>query len=230
MQKPTVRNALITGAAKRIGRAMALDLAAHGWAVAVHYNGSEAAALEVCEEIAKRGGRAAPVKANLAHEDDCVDLVARAVTAVGPLNCLINNASIFEKDSPQTATRESWEAHMQINLRAPFVLIQKFADQVSESGPANVINVIDQRVWKLTGVLYVLYGQQGRPVDPDTDPRPGPGATDPGQCGRSRPHPAQRPPDRRSVPAPMAGGSSGPPASIRRKFAMPSASYLTRRR
>ncbi len=153
MQKPVNRNALITGAAKRIGRAMALDLAANGWAVAVHYNKSEAAALEVCEEIAKRDGRAAPVKADLTREEECADLVAHAVTAVGPLNCLINNASIFEKDSPQTATRESWEAHMQINLRAPFVLIQKFAEQVSESGPANVINVIDQRVWNLTGAF-----------------------------------------------------------------------------
>ena len=153
MQKPENRNVLITGAAKRIGRAMALDLAANGWAVAVHYNNSEKAALEVCDEIAKRGGRAAPVKANLALEEECADLVAHAVTAVGPLNCLINNASIFEKDSPQTATRESWEAHMQINLRAPFVLIQKFIDQVGDTGPANVINVIDQRVWNLTGAF-----------------------------------------------------------------------------
>ncbi len=153
MPKTENNTVLITGAAKRIGRAMALDLAANGWAVAVHYNGSEAAALEVCEEITSQGGRAAPVRADLAREDEGVELVDRAVTAIGPLTCLINNASIFEKDSPQTATRESWESHMQINLRAPFVLIQKFAEQISDTSAANVINIIDQRVWNLTGAF-----------------------------------------------------------------------------
>jgi len=151
MDEAPPRSALITGAAKRIGRAVALDLAAHGWTVAVHYSTSEAEATAVCEQILKDGGRAQPVRANLAVEADCAALVERARTAVGPLTCLINNASIFEKDSPETATKESWEAHMQINLRAPFVLVQGFIGQLPEEGPANVINVIDQRVWNLTG-------------------------------------------------------------------------------
>lgn len=153
MDRPVTRTALITGAAKRIGRAIALDLAANGWTVAVHYNASEKEAAEVCAQIERDGGRAVPVRADLAHEEECVALVGRAVDAVGPLGCLINNASIFEKDSPETATRESWDAHMQVNLRAPFVLIQRFAAQIPEDAGGEVVNVIDQRVWKLTGAF-----------------------------------------------------------------------------
>jgi NAD(P)-dependent dehydrogenase (short-subunit alcohol dehydrogenase family) len=145
------RSVLITGAAKRIGRAMALDMAAHGWTVAVHYNTSEADAVTVCEAIVAAGGRAQPVRADLADEADCAALIGRAVAAVGPVTCLINNASIFEKDSPQTATKESWDAHMQINLRAPFVLVQGFVEQLPAQASGNVVNIIDQRVWNLSG-------------------------------------------------------------------------------
>lgn len=145
------RTVLITGAAKRIGRAVAVDLAARGWTVAVHYNTSEADATTVCDQIERDGGRARPVRANLANEAECAALISRATQAVGPLDCLINNASIFEKDSPETATAESWGAHMQINLRAPFVLVQGFMRQLPGGRPGNVINVIDQRVWNLTG-------------------------------------------------------------------------------
>lgn len=143
--------ALVTGAAKRIGRAIALDLAAGGWAVAIHYRESEADAVGVCDEITASGGKAAPVRADLSKESDCAALVELAAGAVGPISCLVNNASIFEKDLPQTATKESWDAHMQINLRAPFVLVQRFAAQLPPDTEGNVINVIDQRVWNLTG-------------------------------------------------------------------------------
>ena len=145
------RTVLITGAAKRIGRAMALDMAAHGWTVAVHYNTSEKDAATVCETIIAGGGRAAPIRADLTDETDCATLIGRAVAAVGPVTCLINNASIFEKDSPQTATKESWDAHMQINLRAPFVLVQGFVGQLPAGTAGNVVNIIDQRVWNLSG-------------------------------------------------------------------------------
>ncbi|MBT3358573.1 MAG: SDR family oxidoreductase [Rhodospirillales bacterium] len=151
MNNDVPRTALITGAAKRIGRAMALDLAAHGWAVAVHFNSSEADAVQVCDEIVQAGGRAAPVRADLEREDDCQALVKRATAALGPLTLLINNASIFEKDSPETATRESWDAHMQINLRAPFVLVQEFSATLPKDITGHVINIVDQRVWNLTG-------------------------------------------------------------------------------
>jgi NAD(P)-dependent dehydrogenase (short-subunit alcohol dehydrogenase family) len=142
---------LVTGAAKRIGKAVALDLAQNGWAVAIHYRESESDAIKVCDEIVNAGGKAAPIRADLGDEADCAALVDHASTAVGPLSCLINNASIFEKDSPTTATKESWDTHMQVNLRAPFVLVQKFAAQLPADSEGNVINVIDQRVWNLTG-------------------------------------------------------------------------------
>jgi NAD(P)-dependent dehydrogenase (short-subunit alcohol dehydrogenase family) len=151
MDQAPLRSALITGAAKRIGRSLAVDLAARGWTVAVHYNTSESDAMAVCDQILQSGGRAKPVRADLAVEADCADLLARANRAVGPIGCLINNASIFEKDSPETATKESWESHMQINLRAPFVLVQRFVAQLPEGSAGNVINIIDQRVWNLTG-------------------------------------------------------------------------------
>ena len=148
--------ALVTGGARRIGRAIALDLAAHGWSVVVHYNTSEHAARETVEEITAGGGRAAAVGADLAREEDGLRLVPRAAEEVGPLTCLVNNASVFEIDTPETATRDSWDANLQVNLRAPFVLTQAFAAQLPADGEGNVINIIDQRVWNLTP-YYTTY-------------------------------------------------------------------------
>ena len=141
---------LITGAAHRIGRALALDLASAGWAVAIHYNTSADAARTLVDEITNAGGRADMVAGDLACEQNVETLVARASAAIGPLGCLINNASIFENDSPETATRASWDAHMETNLRAPFVLTQAFARALSDGQTGAVINIIDQRVWNLT--------------------------------------------------------------------------------
>jgi NAD(P)-dependent dehydrogenase (short-subunit alcohol dehydrogenase family) len=142
--------ALVTGAGLRIGRALALDLARQGFAVAVHYHRSAAPAETVVAEIQSRGGRAAALAADLAREAEVADLVPRAVAALGPLGCLINNASVFELDSVETATRQSWNLHMEINLRAPFVLAQAFARQLPAEPTGNVVNIIDQRVWNLT--------------------------------------------------------------------------------
>ena len=144
------RAALITGAAKRIGREIAVALSRDGWAVAVHYNGSRRDADAVVREIAAGGGRAVALKADLARERQVSTLVARAARAVGPLTCLVNNASIFERDEADSATRASWDRHMEINLRAPFVLMQQFARQVPRARQGNVINLIDERVWSLT--------------------------------------------------------------------------------
>lgn len=144
---------LITGAARRIGRAMALDLAAHGWNIAIHYNTSQSDAEEVAEEVQALGRRAGIFQADLAMESSCERLMPAVVQELGPVSCLINNASVFEHDTPTTATRDSWDQNMQINLRAPFVLTQGFASQLPDETEGNVINIIDQRVWNLTPVF-----------------------------------------------------------------------------
>lgn len=152
--------ALVTGAGKRLGRAMALFLADKGFDVAVHYASSQEAAEAVVAEITAKGQRAVAVQADLLSETETQSLVPAAVEALGgPLTCLINNASIFEYDDIGTATRASWDRHMESNLRAPFVLTQVFAAQVpqaildGQSEPVAqglVVNMIDQRVRALT--------------------------------------------------------------------------------
>ena len=146
----SIKNVLITGAAQRIGRAIAIDLADAGWGVAVHYNSSAEAAKNVVQEIAHKGGKAVAFSADLSQEEETSSLISRAADAIGPLSCLVNNASVFEHDAPATVTRGSWNKHMQINLRAPFVLSQAFAAQIPNTARASIINIIDQRVWNLT--------------------------------------------------------------------------------
>ena len=145
-----LKNVLVTGAARRIGRAIALDLARHGWAVAIHCHTHPDEAHEVAGQITSHGGRAAVLPADFTHESDTVTLVERAAQAIGPLTALINNASAFEQDRIDSATRESWDLHLETNLRAPFVLIQHFARQLPPLAAGQVINLLDQRVWNLT--------------------------------------------------------------------------------
>ena len=143
-------NVLITGAAHRIGRTIAMDLAAHGFGVAVHYNASADGAQEVVQAITDEGGRAVAVQAELADEEQVKRLIPTATKALGPLTVLVNNASLFENDTVNDATRESWDKHLDVNLRAPFVLSQMFAEQLPEDQDGNIINLLDQRVWNLT--------------------------------------------------------------------------------
>ena len=139
--------ALVTGAARRIGRAIALDLASAGWTVAVHHNRSAEEAQEVVGEIAARGGRAAAFAADFTDGAEVEALVPRCVGELGPLSCLVNNAARFENDRLDTVVGDSWHAHIDVNLRAPLVLIQAFARQLPPDADGNVVNMIDQRVW-----------------------------------------------------------------------------------
>jgi NAD(P)-dependent dehydrogenase (short-subunit alcohol dehydrogenase family) len=141
---------LVTGAARRVGRSIALDFASRGWAVGVHFRHSEAEAHEVAAQIRAHDGRAIALPADLAREAEVQQLVPTATAALGPLRCLVNNASTFERDSALDATRASWDLHLESNLRAPFVLIQHFARQLEQGVEGNVINIIDERVWNLT--------------------------------------------------------------------------------
>lgn len=152
--------ALVTGAGKRLGRAMALYLAGRGFDVAVHYSASQDDAEEVVAAIRALGRQAVALQADLLIEAETAALMGRAVDALGgPLTVLVNNASIFEYDNLASATRTSWDRAMESNLRAPFVLTQGFAAQAPEPvldaggepvAQALVVNMIDQRVHKLT--------------------------------------------------------------------------------
>ena len=152
--------ALVTGGARRLGRAMALALAGRGYDIALHFAGARDAAEKTGAEIQALGVNVGLFQADLTIESQTSRLVREASEGLGqPLNVLINNASIFEHDTLETATRDSWDRHMESNLRAPFVLTQAFAAQAPKVGTdeneepiarAAVINMIDQRVRKLT--------------------------------------------------------------------------------
>ena len=155
-----MKNALITGSARRLGKSMALYLAERGYNIAVHYHGSADEAAETVGAIQGLGRSAVALAADITDEAQVSPLVAQSVEALGgPLTVLVNNASIFEYDNFETATRKSWDRHIESNLRAPFVLSQEFARQcptadLDEYGEpiasGLIVNMIDQRVRKLT--------------------------------------------------------------------------------
>lgn len=141
---------LVTGAAHRIGKAIASHLATEGAQVVIHYNHSAEAAEDLALQLRETGAHVATIGANLDQLDAVETLIARATKAIGaPLTCLINNASRFDFDNFQNATKESWTAHMVPNLQAPFMLMQAFAQQLPAGQQGNIINLIDQRVWRL---------------------------------------------------------------------------------
>jgi len=154
------RRALVTGAGARLGSAMARYLGARGFDVAVHYATSAGGAEETCATIRAEGRKAEALQADLLDEAQTARLLGAAAEALGgPVTVLVNNASIFEYDTLTSATRTSWDRHIESNLRAPFVLTQALAAQVPEPVPdANgeplaqglVVNMLDQRVRKLT--------------------------------------------------------------------------------
>jgi NAD(P)-dependent dehydrogenase (short-subunit alcohol dehydrogenase family) len=146
----TPQTALITGSARRIGRAIALDLAAHGWGVAIHYRNSRDEAEALAGDIRRTGAPAAAVAANLADLDEVQSLIGRCAGALGAVTCLVNNASEFFLDTIGSVTPEGWDTHLDINLKAPVFLAQALYANLPEGVEGNVINIIDQRVWRPT--------------------------------------------------------------------------------
>ena len=152
------RTALVTGGAKRLGRAMALALAGAGFDIALHHGHSRAEAEATAAEIRAMipsgglfgGRRAVILSADLSREDETARLLPAATEALGPIGVLVNNASTFERDEWHDATRESWDHHLEPNLRAPFVLAQAFARALPEGAEGVVVNMLDERVWSLT--------------------------------------------------------------------------------
>ncbi len=144
------RAALVTGGAVRLGRAIALALAGQGFGVAIHCNSSRDKAEATADEVRALGVPAVVLQADLAREGEMHGLVAAAAAALGPVGVLVNNASTFERDEWHDATRESWDLHLEPNLRAPFVLAQEFARALPPDAEGVVLNMIDMRVWSLT--------------------------------------------------------------------------------
>jgi NAD(P)-dependent dehydrogenase (short-subunit alcohol dehydrogenase family) len=142
--------ALITGASLRIGRAIALDLAKLGWRIGVHHHRSAAEAERLVREIGALGSKAVALQADLTRQDELLGLVGRCAERLGPVTCLINNAARFEWDSLETLDFAGWQTELDVNLRAPVFLTQAFATALPEANSGAVINMIDQRVLRLT--------------------------------------------------------------------------------
>ena len=151
-EEPDRGAALVTGAARRIGRALALEAAAAGYDVAVHYNQSKDAAEALAEEIRATGRRAEILPADLAELAQVQRLLPQAAGVLGPVTLLINNASLFLADRLPTLTEETWTDHLDANLRAPIFLAQAFAAQPDASGL--IVNMLDQRVWNPNPLFF----------------------------------------------------------------------------
>ena len=142
------RTVLITGAAYRIGRAIARSFADRGWQVVIHYRSSPEAAETLADEIRSAGGKAATLIADLAQADQVRSLLPRCIERAGAPHCLVNNASLYLDDELATLDERSWQAHMDVNLRAPVLLVQSFAKHLPAGVDGNVVNIVDQRVLK----------------------------------------------------------------------------------
>lgn len=149
------RVALVTGGVRRIGRALVEALAQEGFAIALHCRRHVDEAHALLSTLDVTG---CVLQADLTHEHETARLVDDATKALGPVGVLINNASVFERDEWQTASRASWDRHLETNLRAPFVLMQAFARALPDNAQGMVLNLLDQRVWNLTPhfVSYTL--------------------------------------------------------------------------
>jgi len=145
----TEKSVLITGAAQRIGRAIALDFAHNGWNIALHCHTSGAAADKLAKEIEKLGRKAVVVSCDLSDSEAAGKIFSHATSQLGAITCLINNASVFEPDDINSVSPSSWSLHLDVNLKAPVFLAQSFSRQLGPAGEGNIINLIDQRVWKL---------------------------------------------------------------------------------
>ena len=154
MSQEKLRTALITGASKRIGRAIAEDLSAHGFAVALHANQSFAEASEIVAELRQKGRKAIAIKADLQDLDETSTLVERAAAELGPLDLLVNNASAFLGDSADRFDAEAFDAHFALHVRAPSILAADLVRLLPEPYPGLIVNMVDQRVWALNPRFY----------------------------------------------------------------------------
>ncbi len=148
------KSVLVTGGSDRIGKLMAEGLASSGYAVVVHYNSSADKADAVVAKINQNGGTAFALKADLTNEKSATGLINRAVEKIGPLGLLINNASVFERDTLKKIDPALWDVHFAIHVKAPALLTSTFANLLPDGEEGLVVNMIDQRVLKVSPALY----------------------------------------------------------------------------
>jgi NAD(P)-dependent dehydrogenase (short-subunit alcohol dehydrogenase family) len=147
------KNLLITGAATRVGKAIALHFAEKGWNIGLHYFRSSSKAKKLKKIIEQKWVKVALIKADLKNPKQTEKIIPLARKKLGTIDCLVNNAALFEKDDIVNFTTKSWNDHLNINLLAPTILTKQFAKQASKKSISNIINIIDQRVFKLTPIF-----------------------------------------------------------------------------
>ena len=144
------KNLLITGGATRIGKEIALHFSKKGWNIAIHYFKSYPEAKKLKKIIEENSVKATLVKADLKNIKQVEKVIPFVKKKLGTVDCLINNAALFEKDDISNFTSKSWNDHLNINLLSPVILTKYFAKQASKKNVSNIINIIDQRVFRLT--------------------------------------------------------------------------------
>ena len=144
------KNLLITGAATRVGKAIALHFAERGWNIGLHYFRSSSKAKKLKKIIEQNRVQVALIKADLKNPKQTEKIIFLAKKKLGTIDCLVNNAALFEKDDIANFTTKGWNDHLNINLLAPAILTKQFAKQAKKKTVSNIINIIDQRIFNLT--------------------------------------------------------------------------------
>ncbi len=144
------KNLLITGAATRVGKAIAIHFAERGWNIALHYFRSSSKAKKLKKILEKNWVKVILIKADLKNPKQVEKIIPFVKKKLGNIECLINNAALFEKDDIKNFNLKSWNDHLNINLLAPTILIKQFSKQVPKKSVSNIINIIDQRIFNLT--------------------------------------------------------------------------------
>ncbi|MDX3927243.1 MAG: SDR family oxidoreductase [Shinella sp.] len=153
MKKP-LKTALVTGGARRIGKAIVEDLASHGFAVAIHANESIREAEALAASLRERGANAVALACDLSNADAAGRLIGDAAAALGPLGLVVNNASLFKPDSVTEFSDDPWDRHFDVHVRAPSILVRDFARRLPTENCGLVVNIVDQRVWNPTPRYY----------------------------------------------------------------------------
>ncbi len=142
-----MKTALVTGGAIRIGAAIVSALSADGWRVVVHYNSSSDAALALAAELNENGGQVETIRCDLSDLSATERLVPECVALAGPIDCLINNASLFEPDWLTNLDAAQWQRQLDVNLRAPALLTKAFAEALPDDREGCIINMLDNKVF-----------------------------------------------------------------------------------